>query len=40
VRKLDEAGAINLGKLSMHEFGLGTSLDFSSWRLTLPSLRP
>jgi hypothetical protein len=27
VRKLDEAGAINLGKLSMHEFGLGTYLN-------------
>lgn len=25
VRKLEEAGAILLGKLSMHEFGLGTS---------------
>ena len=25
VRKLEEAGAINLGKLSMHEFGLGWS---------------
>lgn len=25
VRKLEEAGAINLGKLSMHEFGLDTS---------------
>jgi len=25
VRKLDEAGAINMGKLSMHEFGLGKS---------------
>jgi len=26
VRKLEEAGAINLGKLSMHEFGLGALL--------------
>ena len=29
VRKLEEAGAVNLGKLAMHEFGLGT---FSSTR--------
>lgn len=28
MRKLDEAGTINLGKLSMHEFGLGMFLDF------------
>jgi hypothetical protein len=35
VRKLDEAGAINLGKLSMHEFGLGTSLNYSNWHLPL-----
>ena len=30
VARLEEAGAINLGKLSMHEFGLGESL--SSWK--------
>jgi len=26
VKKLEEAGAVNVGKLHMHEFGLGTSL--------------
>jgi len=29
VRKMDEAGAINFGKLHMHEFGLGMYLTFS-----------
>ena len=27
VKKLEEAGAVVIGKLHMHEFGLGTSLD-------------
>lgn len=31
VKKLEDAGAVVLGKLSMHEFGLGGPLDFKGW---------
>lgn len=39
VRKLEEAGAIVLGKLSMHEFGLGTSRGcLQSWNRRVPQI--
>ncbi len=33
-KKLEEAGALNLGKLSMHEFGLGGSISLKWNRCT------
>jgi Amidase len=39
VKKLEEAGAINVGKLHMHEFGLGTSPTPFFFRSELTSCR-